>query len=392
MSALSMLCPVCGSGRLQRILEVADVPVFCNVQLDSREVALSQPTGGMLLDYCRECTHIFNSAFDESLLAYSESYENSLHYSGTFSRFAEGLANRLVRDFGLENKKIVDIGCGKGDFLALICELGANQGYGFDRSYEEGRARIPSKGSVQYFAEYFSPDYADLRPDLATCRHVLEHIPKPRQFLVEVLGALRQSHGCGVYFEVPNALFTVRDLGIWDLIYEHCHYFTARSLSEALAAAGATVDSVYECYGGQFLGLKGWVDANPVPSNSEYTILPEKVASIVEGFEHAFASKVAEWRQVAESLEGPTVVWGGGSKGVTFLNLTAAGEGITGIVDINPHKQHKFVPVSGHEILAPEDLSRIQPRHILIMNPLYEQEIKESVSALGLEADIRTVN
>ena len=389
---MSRLCPVCGSGSLQRILEVVYVPVFCNVQLDSREEALSQPTGEMMLDYCRECTHIFNSAFDESLLAYSKSYENSLHYSGTFSRFAEGLANRLVRDFGLENKKIVDIGCGKGDFLSLICELGANQGYGFDRSYTEARARIPSKGSVQYFAEYFSPDYADLRPDLATCRHVLEHISNPREFLADVLGALRQSPGCGVYFEVPNALFTFRDLGIWDLIYEHCHYFTARSLSEVLAAAGATVDSVYQCYGRQFLGLKGWVDANPVPSKSADTISPEKVASIVEGFESAFASKVSKWRQAVESLEGRAVVWGGGSKGVTFLNLTAAGEEVAGVVDINPHKQHKYVPVSGHEILAPKDLRHIQPRHILVMNPLYEQEIEESISALGLDADIRIVN
>jgi hypothetical protein len=40
------------------------------------------------------------------------------------------------------------------------------------------------------------------------------------------------------YLEVPNGLFTLRDLGIWDLIYEHCQYFTAASFVAVVEAFG----------------------------------------------------------------------------------------------------------------------------------------------------------
>lgn len=392
MSALNKRCPVCQSRRTERILEIQDLPVLCNIQFDTREEASSQPTGALQLEYCADCTHIFNSAFDISLLSYSETYENSLHYSGTFNRFAEDLARQLVDDYDLHEKRILDIGCGKGDFLALICELGVNQGFGFDKSYEEGRAKVPAKGSVKYFPEYFSKKHADLAPDLATCRHVLEHVPNPRQFLAETMDALRNSPGCRVYFEVPNALYTFRDMGIWDLIYEHCHYYTAGSLSTALNSAGVAIDEINECYGGQFLGLEGQVDGAAVAGRGLDTFLPSEVTKIIREFRHEFTKKITKWRNEMEILEDQAVVWGGGSKGVTFLNLTAAGEKIAGVVDINPYKQHKYIPVSGHEILAPEDLTRIRPKLILVMNPLYEKEIQESVRNLGLDAEIRIVS
>ncbi len=391
VSTLIEQCPVCYSRKIERILEIQGLPVLCNIQLETREEALSQATGIMHLEYCADCSHIFNSAFDESLLSYSETYDNSLHFSGTFSRFARNLAGRLVEDHDLHEKKILDIGCGKGDFLALICELGVNTGFGFDKSYEEGRAKIPDKGSVTYFPEYFSKEHAHLAPDFASCRHVLEHVPNPRQFLAEIVDALRDSPGCRVYFEVPNALYTFRDLGIWDLIYEHCHYFTARSLSTALESAGVAVGEIHECYGGQFLGLEGQVNGGVVAGRVLENFLPSEVTTIIRGFRHGFTKKITKWRDEIETLEDRAVVWGGGSKGVTFLSLTADSERIAGVVDINPHKQHRYVPVSGFEILAPEDLKRIRPKHILVMNPLYEQEIQQSVRDLGLDAEVRIV-
>jgi SAM-dependent methyltransferase len=389
---MSMVCPVCGGKDLVKMLEIPGVPVFCNIQLETQEEALSQPTGDMHLEYCSSCAHIFNSAFDEALLDYSDAYENSLHYSATFSRFAEELAERLVQQFSLYGKKILDIGCGKGDFLSLVCELGANEGYGFDKSYEEGRAKVPEKGSTQYFNDFFSEKYADLRPNMVICRHVLEHIPEPNLFLKEALSAVGQKSDCTVYFEVPNVLFTIRDLGVWDIIYEHCQYFSPQSLRRAFMEQGVQIQQVYECFGGQFLALEGCLPLAAGTSSNEDVISSHTlVANLASQFEKKFWSVLDRWQRELSVLGGSAVVWGAGSKGTTFLNLLEGSDQIAGIIDINPNKQGKFTPCTGHEILAPDSLRHIQPNHVFVMNPMYRKEIEATMQALGTNAVIHVV-
>lgn len=353
---------------------------------------MEQPTGELTLTTCDGCSHVFNRSFDSTLLEYGLNYENSLHFSGTFSSFAQDVAERLVTQHDLRKKRIVDIGCGKGDFLALLCELGENHGFGFDQSYEEGRAKKPKRGSAQYFREHFTSARAGIQADLVTCRHVLEHIPDPVSFLKDLREAFRDCKDCAIYFEVPNALFTIRDLGIWDLIYEHCQYFTARSLAKCFADAGFGVEKIYECFGGQFLGLDGSMGASKQAS-SRYTASDFSTSeSILCKFEGEFDLLVEKWRTRLNTLDGRVVVWGGGSKGVTFLNLLQLGEQVAGVVDINPHKQGKYVAVTGHKILSPENLRQIDPSHVLVMNPLYQEEISNMLVAIGVDAEVELVN
>ena len=63
---------------------------------------------------------------------------------------------------------------------------------------------------------------------------------------------------------MPNALYTIKELGIWDIIYEHCGYFTAGSLANAMRLAGFRVEEVTPAYDGQFLGAHGRVAATGV--------------------------------------------------------------------------------------------------------------------------------
>jgi SAM-dependent methyltransferase len=394
-SSSKVTCPVCASDNLRRILELKGVPVFCNVQSETKEEALSQPVGDIHLEHCGECDHVFNSAFDATLLSYSESYENSLHFSETFSRFAEKTAGQLVKRFSLFNKRVIDIGCGKGDFLSIICELGGNEGFGFDKSFEEGRAKIPSLGSVRYFKDFYSHQYSHINPDLVTCRHVLEHVAQPTDFLDEVLKSITLNASCDLYFEVPNALFTLRDMGIWDLIYEHCHYFSPLSLRFLFVQKGVDVETVYDCFQKQFLGIEANYGKQSHGDRTEIDlshIHPKNFAELAEKFEENFRFMIQRWESELGKLEEPAVVWGAGSKGATFLNLLNGAEKIAGIVDINPNKQGRFVACAGHEILAPQELLSIKPTVVYVMNPVYSSEIAAHLERLGVSADVRTVH
>ncbi|MEO1671695.1 MAG: hypothetical protein AAFR77_13070, partial [Cyanobacteria bacterium J06631_2] len=75
---------------------------------------------------------------------------------------------------------------------------------------------------------------------------------------------------------------------------------------------------------------------------------------------------------------------GAGSKGVTFLNILQEQQQIRYVVDINPHKEKKYIPGTGQEIIAPNFLIDYQPEIVIVMNPIYENEIRQMLNKMRL--------
>jgi hypothetical protein len=85
------------------------------------------------------------------------------------------------------------------------------------------------------------------------------------------------------------------------------------------------------------------------------------------------------------------VLWGGGSKGVAFLTTLGLDEEITAVVDVNPYKQGKFMPGTGHEVVAPAALAAIRPDVVILMNPIYAREVQSQLNTLEIKADLLAV-
>ncbi len=375
-------CAICGSGRTIAVLELAQIPVFCNVQYQNRDDAKSAARGDLSLQFCTHCHHLFNATFDARLLAYAPAYENALDFSPRFRQFALELADQLIATHGLKGKQVIDIGCGKGDFLRLLCERGGNTGTGFDPSY------VPSGADAalpfEVITAYYGPEYAAQQADLISCRHVLEHIEQPVGFLSMIRGALAERPNTPVYFEVPNADYMLAEGAIWDLIYEHCGYFGSRSLRYAFAKAGFQVERLEPAFGHQYLSIEARPAPNvtPLPQNTE-----EGIPRMVGAFSRLMTAKLKAWRKRLEALRAQgqkAVIWGGGSKGVTLGNLLALEVWIPYVVDVNPRKQGRFVAGTGQHIVPPAFLATYKPDVVIIMNPLYTAEIQTEVEAMGL--------
>ena len=56
---------------------------------------------------------------------------------------------------------------------------------------------------------------------------------------------------------------------------------------------------------------------------------------------------------------------------------------------MNPHKRDKYVSGSGHRILGPEQAAREAPELVVVMNPVYSDEIRTELARLGLDAEVR---
>lgn len=390
-TVLATACTSCGSTKLRSVVEVPNVPAFCNVLVNSAIAAKSVRRGDIQLVYCEECTYLFNAAFDASVLAYSPEYANSLSCSPSFGSFLQEMSVRLVDKHGLNEKTVLELGSGDGDFLKRLSTIGHNRGFGFDPSYS-GPGHVDDGNGVTFEASYYTP--ADsVNPDLVCSRHVLEHVEEPLEFM-RLLATAADKPDSGVYVEVPNANYMLEKPAVWDLIYEHPGYFTDRSLVSVTERAGLQVTEVRPTFSDQFLYVDALNSNSASGSFLDQTTDAATLGKLASDFRGVVEKTVARWtdeiRQLAD--DGKRVVtWGAGSKGVTFLNLVDSSS-IEYIVDINPEKHGRYVPGSGQSAVGPEMLVDYQPDLILLMNGAYETEVNDLVQGLNVNARVKVVD
>lgn len=385
-------CPVCNSTATTKLIQIQAVPVFCNVLWDSREKAVKADRGNIDLVFCHTCAHVYNAAFDASRMQYNPQYENTLDYSPTFQKYIRELAQRLVSTYQLQRRDIIEIGCGQGEFLRLLAEIGQNRCLGFDPSYNPRQVDPATFDSrISIIQDYYSEQYAGHRADFFVCRQVLEHIREPAAFLKMIHSTIAGNDGTVIFVEVPNAMFTLRQLGIWDLIYEHYSYFTALSLKRLFVETGLNPLNIEETYGGQYL----CIEARPPAQNRKIDHIAldlslMEVANDVQNFADNYRQTISDWRkklaEIKQSGARP-VVWGAGSKGITFLNVLPGAAVIDCVIDINPHKQGLYVPGTGQQVVSPDRLPEIRPDVIIVMNPLYVDEVEKMITDLQLRRD-----
>ena len=95
---------------------------------------------------------------------------------------------------------------------------------------------------------------------------------------------------------------------------------------------------------------------------------------------------------IANAANGERLaIWGSGSKCVAFLTTLGLSDEIGCIVDINPHRHGKFIPGPAKEVMPPEFLKEYQPATVIVMNPIYRDEIADMVRNMQLDAVIKTV-
>ncbi|MDH3591986.1 MAG: class I SAM-dependent methyltransferase [Planctomycetota bacterium] len=374
-------CPVCSGSGLEVFFELAGVPTHCNVLHETEQSARSAPRGDIRLGFCRACGMIRNVAFDPARMEYGAAYENALHGSARFRRYAEDLAAQLRQRHGLDEARIVEIGCGDGHFLRLLCRGPGNRGWGFDPACAAG-----SDGAVALVAEPFTAGGVAGSVDFVACRHVLEHIESPAAFLDEVR---RAAPDATLYFEVPDARWTLERGGIWDVLYEHCSYFTPASLARLFTGAGLIVTRTGSAFGGQFLQLEA------APAGAATTQAPpENVAECarrVDSFRADYDEKASRWRERLGELRATgrrVALWGAGTKGVMFLNCVDTDRQAACVVDINAKKQGMHVAGTGQRIVAPDALAEFRPDVVLVMNPNYRDEIGARLDDLGVRAEL----
>lgn len=384
-------CPSCRIGRMTTFYRLEGVPTNSCILLSSAEAAREWPKGNIVLAVCEQCGFISNTAFNHRLTEYSERYEETQGFSPTFQRFHRTIAEELVTRHALHNKKIVEIGCGKGEFLHLLCSLGENRGLGFDPAYIESREQPVRGDNVEFIADYFSPRYRVDDADLVVCKMTLEHISATATFVHQIRDSVAGNDSTVVFIQVPEATRIFRSCAFEDIYYEHCSYFTPTSLATLMETEGLRVLRTDVTYGGQYLtveaGYAGVTSGDAPDRRVETETLLKDIASFPERVER----RITAWRddigrRVADGQR--VVIWGSGSKGVSFLSTLGIGDLVNYAVDINPHRKGFYMPGGGQEIVTPDELQLLHPDYVVVMNGVYLAEVRAMLQERDMDPEL----
>jgi SAM-dependent methyltransferase len=386
-------CPSCSAAVTRMLYRVPSIPIHSCILLDTAEEARAFPRRDLELAYCDSCGFIFNHLFDEAIMGYSTQFEESQHFSGTFNSFAKALAGQVADKCAIAGKHVLEIGCGKGEFLRELCSAGdaGTSGLGIDPGYRADLGRLTPSDKVRFITDFFSEKYEHLDADVIVCRHTLEHIAAVASFVGSIRGMIGDRNDTSVFFETPDAKRVLAEGAFWDIYYEHCSYFSPGAHARLFRNQGFDVTELGLLFDDQYIVQY----AKPASHRSAPRFALEQDLEEMHRLAAEFPERVnrvrESWRARVRSAwqDGRRVVlWGGGSKGVSFVTTLGLTEEVAAAVDINPYKQGKFMPGTGHPVIAPKQLIDEPPDLVIVMNPIYVAEITSSLKEIGLTPEV----
>ena len=202
---------------------------------------------------CRRCGFLFTRELpstDELMGFYQENYYRE-DDCGRFlqpverviSAFRRRRVDMIRKWIGPPPGRVLDIGCGRGLFLAHMKSAGY-EAFGTQFSRPAANFIQQRYGIDVFVGELADSPYADSSFDLITLWHVLEHTRDPAEYLRRIRRLLKP--GGHLFIEVPNAgCLTARwARGAWlhfDLP-RHLAHFTSDHLGTLLGETGFVID------------------------------------------------------------------------------------------------------------------------------------------------------
>ena len=178
---------------------------FCNRDISqSKEIRTNNIINNeeFYFYYCNECHALSSQNYDRSNL-YERDRDNTNYTPSNQSLFSFlkynfiKLSNRKFLNKDLKNKKVLDYGCGNGDFANICFEYMADS---FAYDVQEDKPKTLNKNITYFNNKNFNSSSEKF--DLIFARHVLEHVPSPPETIKLLLDKL-QANG-KLIIEVPN--------------------------------------------------------------------------------------------------------------------------------------------------------------------------------------------
>jgi SAM-dependent methyltransferase len=280
-------------------------------------------------------------------------------FSSEMGEFRIEQLRNWVKENNLENKKILEVGCGRGEYIDLLISAGATKVSGIEyaqQSVVTAREKCP-----QIYQGYLDLDFelpGDFDFDAFTIFSFLEHWPNPNQGLRLIHSVLNEG-GVGLV-EVPN-FELILNKGLYsEFTTDHIFYFDRKSFTFLLEKNGFEVISIESVWYGYILSAK--VRKRPLLDVKNFLNIQSRIKSQLTEF-------------ISQHGAGEVAIWGAGHQALAVIAMAKVANQVKYIVDSAPFKQGKFTPATHLPIVSPEHLNAKPPKAIIVMAAGYSNEV-----------------
>jgi len=348
-------CRVCGGPfHAEPLLRYENMPGAAQFMPDETTVATER---GADLEVC-QCASCGLVQLNGAPVHYYREVVRAAAFSPDMREFRVAQFRDIVARFGLKGRKVIEIGCGRGEYLELLRDAGT-AAHGLEFSGEAVR-HCSGKGLPVFegFVERGDQRLPGGPYDAFFILNFLEHLPNPVDTLRGIAGNL--ADGAVGVVEVPNFDMIVRSGLFSEFISDHLFYFTGATLTQLLAISGFEVIDCREIWHDYILSAT--VRRRAPADLSHLLRYQDRIGQDVAGFLERYTP-------------GRVAVWGAGHQALAVLSLLKLEGRIRYVIDSAPFKQGKYTPATHLPIVPPQRLATDPVEAVIVMAASYSDEV-----------------
>ena len=349
---------------MNAVVSTFEVPGNVSRLFKTKQEALLQKKAKIELVQDEACGgHIHNRLYDPSLISHDLNYctSNILHLKDSMSVIndIQGFIHEL------DDLKVVDIGCGQGEFVAELSSIGL-LAYGYDPVLRYDSGNLFPK----YFEESDIAAYSDSAV-LFTMRCVLPHIENPWAFLDQLLDSEQGAPRKYAYIEYQQTEWIAKN-GIWQQIsHDHVNLFTKLDFQRRYHVVNT----------GEFAhGEWRWI----LVAKSDGLLTPFEAPAIsISNINELMEKRQKDLERISE-LDYPLAIYGAAGKGAMLAHAISSSFPVNEelvAVDQDSNRTGLFLECSGTEVKPLDFLRNKQQkeRRIIVANPNHLSWLKTEI-------------
>jgi SAM-dependent methyltransferase len=260
----------------------------------------------------------------------------------------------------LAGKRILEVGCGQGEYLIILHQQNV-EAYGVEygqHAYEAGVAKGLTVERAFINSAVQKLEHAPF--DGFMMLNFLEHLPEPNQTLQGIANNLTEN-AVGLV-EVPNFDMILRENMFSEFISDHLFYFSKETLISTLNRNGFEVLECNETW--HDYSLSAVVRKRSITNLTSFQLCQQQLTEALHSYIEQFES---------------VAIWGAGHQALAIMSLADLGGKICYIVDSALFKQNKFTPASHIPIFSPDKLNADPVEAVIVMAASYSIEVVDII-------------
>jgi 2-polyprenyl-3-methyl-5-hydroxy-6-metoxy-1,4-benzoquinol methylase len=371
-------CRVCGYEFFKEpLLRYENMPSAAQYLPDAESIESDK---GIDLEVC-QCSGCGLVQLSNAPVPYYKEVIRAAAFSEEMKDFRTKQFGSFVEKYSLERKKVIEIGCGRGEYLFLMQQCGVDA-YGLEYMKKSVMECVKNGLKVSKgFIDSSIYEVGNAPFDAFYILNFLEHLPDPNSTLRAIYSNLADE-AIGLV-EVPNFDMILRNKLFSEFICDHLFYFTNETLKTTLKLNGFEIIDCNEVWYNYIISavVRKMETIPPRPSlpKEGWGDFRAKKIDISHFYEHReqIKNEIEEYIRCFKNKK--VAIWGAGHQALAIISLTNLADKIRYVVDSAVFKQGKYTPATHIPIVSPDAIDQDPVDAVIVMAASYSDEVAKII-------------